>query len=150
MSCPAVIDVLVPSGPVAFDVVTPGPPGPPGPIGSRWITGSGAPSPSTGAAGDFYLRENGDVYGPKTSGGWGSVQFTLTGSGSGAPALVRRIDASAITTIYHGRAPAGTAESAAGWTISRTTYSALGVLTSTSPPPTATGAWTNRASLTYS
>lgn len=58
-----------------------------------------------------------------------------------------RCDASAVTTIYVGRAAAGTAESATGWTITRTTYSALGVLQTTR---TATGAWTNRASLTYS
>jgi hypothetical protein len=81
MSCPAVIDVLVPSGPVVVEVVTPGPPGA---IGSRWFTGSAVPGPGVGAVGDFYLRENGDVYGPKTSGGWGSVQFTLTGSGGAA------------------------------------------------------------------
>jgi hypothetical protein len=78
MSCPVVIDVLVPSGPVVVEVVTPGPPGP---IGSRWFTGSAVPGSGLGTVGDFYLRANGDVYGPKTSGGWGSVQFTQTGSG---------------------------------------------------------------------
>jgi hypothetical protein len=145
MSCPAVIDVLVPSGPVVVEVITPGPPGP---IGSRWITGSDVPGSGVGAVGDFYLRENGDVYGPKASGGWGSIQFTLTGTGTGAPALVRRIDASAITTIYHGRAPAGTAENATGWTVTRTTFSALGALLP--PPVTGSGAWASRASLTYS
>jgi hypothetical protein len=77
VSCPAVIDVLVPSGPVVVDVVTPGPQGP---IGSRWLTGTAVPASSLGLAGDFYLRSNGDVYGPKTS-NWGSVQFTLTGTG---------------------------------------------------------------------
>jgi hypothetical protein len=146
MSCPVVVDVLVPSGPVVVEVITPGPPGP---IGSRWITGSDVPGSGVGAVGDFYLRENGDVYGPKASGGWGSIQFTLTGTGTGtgAPALARRIDASASTTIYVGRAAAGTAESATGWTVIRTTYSALGVLQTTA---TASGAWTARASLTYS
>jgi len=67
--------------------------------------------------------------------------------GTGASALARRIDASAITTIYVGRAAAGTAENATGWTVIRTTYSALGVLQTTA---TASGAWTARASLTYS
>ena len=50
-------------------------------------------------------------------------------------------------TVYVGRAPMGTAESAAGWTIKRRTFSAAGVLQATA---TATGAWTNRALLTYS
>jgi hypothetical protein len=78
MSCPAVIEVYAATGPVVVEVVTPGPQGP---IGSKWITGSGVPGSGVGAVGDFYLRENGDIYGAKTSGGWGSVQFTLTGSG---------------------------------------------------------------------
>ena len=69
------------------------------------------------------------------------------GTGTGAPALIRRIDASATTTIYHGRAPAGTAENAAGWTVIRNTFSALGALQTTA---TGSGTWTNRASLTYS
>ena len=76
MSCPAVIDVLVPSGPIVVDMVTPGPPGA---IGSRWFTGASVPAADLGAVGDYYLRVNGDVYGPKAS-GWGAVQFTLTGS----------------------------------------------------------------------
>ena len=80
MSCPAVIDVLVPSGPIVVDVVTPGPPGA---IGSRWFTGASVPAADLGAVGDYYLRVNGDVYGPKAS-GWGAVQFTLTGTGGGA------------------------------------------------------------------
>jgi hypothetical protein len=69
------------------------------------------------------------------------------GTGTAAPALARRIDASGITTIYVGRAAAGTAESATGWTVIRTTYSALGALQTTA---TGSGAWINRASLTYS
>ena len=80
MSCPAVIDVLVTSGPIVVDVVTPGPPGA---IGSRWFTGASVPAADLGAVGDYYLRVNGDVYGPKAS-GWGAVQYTLTGTGGGA------------------------------------------------------------------
>lgn len=204
MSCPAVIEVYAATGPVVVEVVTPGPQGP---IGSKWITGSGAPSSSTGAVGDFYLRENGDVYGPKASGGWGSVEFTLTGSGgaalsddtpqtlgtaaAGTSIRASRSDhrhampsagqvgadaagtaAAAVAThlaaadphtqyqmaqevrcdsgadlIYVGRASPGTAESSAGWVIKRRTFTAAGVLLTTR---TATGAWTNRASLTYS
>lgn len=69
-----------------------------------------------------------------------------TPSGGASTGLVR-IDASATTTTYVGRAAAGTAESATGWTVVRTTYTALGVLQTTA---TGSGAWTNRTSLTYS
>jgi hypothetical protein len=58
-----------------------------------------------------------------------------------------RIDGAATSTVYTGRAPVGTAESASGWTIKRRTFSAAGVLLTTR---TASGAWTARASLTYS
>ena len=101
MSCPAVIDVLVPSGPIVVDVVTPGPPGA---IGSRWFTGASVPAADLGAVGDFYLRANGDVYGPKAS-GWGAVQFTLTGTGGGA-------SLSDSTPETLGTAAAGTAATA--------------------------------------
>lgn len=41
--------------------------------GSQIHSGSGAPSGSLGVVGDFYLDEdNYDLYGPKTSSGWGS------------------------------------------------------------------------------
>ena len=99
MRCPAVIDVLVPSGPVVVEVVTPGPPGA---IGSRWFTGAGVPAADLGAVGDYYLRANGDVYGPKASGGWGAVQFTLTGGASLSDATPQSL----------GTAAAGTATTA--------------------------------------
>jgi hypothetical protein len=57
-----------------------------------------------------------------------------------------RIDGAATSTVYVGRAPVSTAESATGWTIKRRTFSAAGVLLTTS---TATGAWSNRTNLTY-
>ena len=47
---------------------------------------------------------------------------------------------------YYGSAVAGTAESATGWTIHRTTTDADGVVTAS---VTASGAWSNRASLSY-
>jgi hypothetical protein len=73
---------------------------------------------------------------------------TLNAIGGGSAASLVRIDTSTANTIYTGKAPAGTDESATGWTIKRTTYSTLGVrLTG---PLTATGIWANRASLTYS
>lgn len=46
---------------------------------------------------------------------------------------------------YCGTSPVGTAESAAGWTIKRITVAADGSTT----VATASGAWDNRASLTY-
>lgn len=47
---------------------------------SQWRTGSGAPASGLGADGDFYLNSaNGDYYGPKTSGAWGSVAGNLKG-----------------------------------------------------------------------
>lgn len=56
-----------------------GPPGPPGPQGSPGrdgrsvLTGAGAPDPALGADGDFYVnRTVWAIYGPKTSGSWGS------------------------------------------------------------------------------
>jgi hypothetical protein len=58
-----------------------------------------------------------------------------------------RIDGAATSTVYVGRAPVGTAESATGWTIKRRTFSAAGVLLTTRA---ASGPWTARASLTYS
>jgi len=64
MTCPSVVRIAVP--------------GPPGAIGSRWLNGSNVPGLEVGTVGDYYLRANGDVYGPKGSEGWGDVQFSLT------------------------------------------------------------------------
>ncbi|WP_053003639.1 collagen-like protein [Sphingobacterium sp. Ag1] len=68
-----------------------GPQGPPGEKGSQGekgvngqngstiLSGKIAPSTTVGVNGDFYLNlSNGDLYGPKTSGGWGSA-FNLKG-----------------------------------------------------------------------
>ncbi len=47
--------------------------GPGGYDGAKWLSGSGAPSTLVGASGDFWLdTTNGRVYGPKSSGSWGS------------------------------------------------------------------------------
>lgn len=55
-----------------------------GAIGSKWLTGTDVPAAGTGVDGDFYLRSNGDYYGPKASGAWGSVVASLKGpAGSG-------------------------------------------------------------------
>lgn len=47
---------------------------------AAWISGPGAPSGSVGKLGDFYLDSlTGDVYGPKTSSGWGSPTSNIKG-----------------------------------------------------------------------
>ena len=56
-------------------------------IGSKWLTGATVPAAGSGLNGDFYLRSNGDYYGPKTSGAWGAVVGNLKGAaGSAIPA----------------------------------------------------------------
>ena len=55
-----------------------------GTAGSKWFTGTNVPAAGIGADGDFYLRSNGDYYGPKASGAWGAVVGSLKGpAGSG-------------------------------------------------------------------
>ena len=66
-----------------------------GPAVSTILNGSGAPSDSVGANGDFYIDTTADViYGPKSSGAWGSptsiigpdgIDGNTILSGSGAP-----------------------------------------------------------------
>lgn len=67
----------------------PGEPGTPGVAGSKWYTGTTVPDAGTGVNGDFYLRSNGDYYGPKAAGAWGSVVASLKGTkgdtGPGVP-----------------------------------------------------------------
>lgn len=69
------------------------------------------------------------------------------GSTGGAASAEVRCDTSSSTTIYVGRAPAGTPEASPGWRIIRTTFSALGSLQSSGA---ASGAWSNRANFSYS
>lgn len=58
-----------------------------GAAGSKWYVGTTVPAAGTGANGDYYLQSNGDVYGPKASGAWGSIVFSLKGAtGAGVPA----------------------------------------------------------------
>jgi hypothetical protein len=58
-----------------------GPIGPAGQDGSQIYAGTGAPATSLGNAGDYYLDQGADnLYGPKTSSGWGSP-LSLKGSG---------------------------------------------------------------------
>ena len=65
---------------------------------------------------------------------------TLYQSGAG-----ERRHAFAAPYSYNGTATAGTADSASGWAITRIAVAADGTTT----VATATGAWTDRASLTY-
>jgi hypothetical protein len=54
-----------------------GPVGPAG-IGSSWRQGDGVPSNAVGTNGDYYLNtDNGDIYGPKDEGVWGSIIFNI-------------------------------------------------------------------------
>lgn len=61
-----------------------------GAAGSKWLVGSGVPAAGVGVNGDFYLRDTGDVYGPKAAGAWGAVVASLKGTkgdtGTGVPA----------------------------------------------------------------
>ena len=58
----------------------PGTPGSNGADGSQILSGTSAPTTSLGQDGDYYLRANTyDLYGPKTSGAWGSP-INLKGS----------------------------------------------------------------------
>jgi hypothetical protein len=58
-----------------------GPVGPAGQDGSQIYAGNGVPASSQGNVGDYYLDQGADnLYGPKTSAGWGSP-LSLKGSG---------------------------------------------------------------------
>ena len=69
--------------PTTVEISVPGPQGiqgPPGPAGAAaaWLQGSGAPATELGSDGDFYLNTaNGDVFGPKAAGAWGSAIFSI-------------------------------------------------------------------------
>lgn len=60
------------------------PAGTAGAAGAKWHTGTDVPAAGTGVDGDFYLRSNGDYYGPKASGAWGVVVASLKGAVGGA------------------------------------------------------------------
>lgn len=71
--------------------------------------------------------------------GWSPVPLTEGGSS------IARADWDS-PYHYYGTAPTGTAEGSSGWTITRLTTNADGAVTATA---TASGAWSNRASLSY-
>ena len=61
-------------------VILKGSAGTAGAAGAKWHTGTDVPAAGTGVNGDFYLRSNGDYYGPKASGAWGAVVASLKGA----------------------------------------------------------------------
>lgn len=61
--------------------------GPQGPAATTsWHTGSTVPSNAIGVNGDFYLRSNGDYYGPKAGGAWAGPAGSLAGPSGAAGA----------------------------------------------------------------
>jgi hypothetical protein len=64
-----------------------GPQGPAGIPGSQILSGNGAPSASIGSTGDYYLdKSTGNLYGPKTAGGWGNPVSLKGANGAQGPA----------------------------------------------------------------
>jgi len=64
-----------------------GPQGPAGVPGSQVFSGNGAPSPSIGNTGDYYLdKSTGNFYGPKTTNGWGNPISLKGANGAQGPA----------------------------------------------------------------
>lgn len=75
--------------------------GPQGPRGSGVLNGSGPPDNVTGIYGDFYLNtDNLNLYGPKTSDGWGTPVDLTTNAELGY--VHTQNSASNIWTITHG------------------------------------------------
>lgn len=80
-SSAAVLDFTIPRG----DTGATGSVGPAGADGKTLLSGSGAPSSGTGNNGDFYIdTSTSTIYGPKTSGSWGSGT-SLIGPSVSAP-----------------------------------------------------------------
>lgn len=84
-----------------------------GAAGAKWYTGTDVPAAGTGANGDFYLRSNGDYYGPKASGVWGAVVASLKGApgsgggGGGVISAAYSIDNNAVKTFNVASGAAG-------------------------------------------
>jgi hypothetical protein len=76
-----------------------------------------------------------------------AVTLATVPTGGGASSAVRIDSTSSANTIYVGKAPAGSAESAAVWVITRTQFSAAGVQTGSSTITAVT--WTGRTTHTY-
>lgn len=75
--------------------------GPQGPRGTGILNGVGAPDSSTGIYGDFYLNTtNLNLYGPKTSEGWGSPVDLSSSADLGY--VHTQSSAASVWTITHG------------------------------------------------
>jgi hypothetical protein len=77
----------------------------------------------------------------------GSQLTNLPGGPGGASSAVRIDSTSTANTVYVGKAPAGSGEAAAVWSITRTQFSAAGVQTGSSTITAVT--WTGRTTHTY-
>jgi hypothetical protein len=77
----------------------------------------------------------------------GSQLINLPGGSGGTSSAVRIDSTSTANTIYIGKAPAGSAESAAVWEIIRIVFSVAGVQTSSSSLSAVT--WSGRLTHTY-
>lgn len=83
-----------------------GDPGLPGPAGSTILNGTGAPESTVGKVGDFYLDvSTANLYGPKTSNGWGSslnLKGTNGATGPVGPTGVKGTDGTNGTNGVNG------------------------------------------------
>ena len=110
----------------------PGATGVPGTDGKTVLNGSGAPASGLGSNGDFYIdTTNNAVYGPKTSGGWGSAT-SLVGP-SGAPGATGIPGTDGKTVLNGSGAPSDSLGANGDFYIDTTANKIYG--------PKATGAW---------
>lgn len=88
-----------------------GPPGLDGTNGTDGKTirsGTGAPSGGTGVDGDFYINlTNYNIYGPKTSGSWGSPTSLVGPAGAGSGDMLRANNLSDLTNATTARTNLG-------------------------------------------
>jgi hypothetical protein len=131
-----VIDFVIPGGT--------GPAGPNGPTGPAGPTGPQGPKGDKGDPGDTGPAGPAGIAGSPGATGAKGDPGDAGPAGPAGIASARR-HAFATPHSYTATAPAGTADSASGWTVTRITVAAAGTTTT----GTASGAWTDRASLTY-
>lgn len=120
-SSAATLNFTIPRG----DVGPTGATGSPGTDGRTIWNGSGAPSSGTGAIGDFYVNTTANtIYGPKTSGGWGSAT-SLVGPQGATGATGATGSPGAAATVSVGTTTTGAAGSSATVTNSGTSSAAV-------------------------